>query len=705
MFYPPRTQGMRLVRVFLSVVVLTATGAIAAGQEGGATNPGAPPPTKKTQDAEGILNLDIEQLAKTPVVAPSTPLSMDAPVTSVTKEQSTVGHSSAAVFVITNEMIRRSGVTSIPEALRMAPGMEVAHLDANTWAISCRGFDGRFANKLLVLIDGRTLYNPITSGVQWDRVDYLLEDVDRIEVIRGPGGTLWGANAVNGVINIITKDAKNTQGAYVTAGGGTQERLLDGFRYGGQVGEDLSYRIYGKHFERGPAVDPTDGDPDDAWRQGRFGFRVDWNPNREKTDTVTVQGDHLVGESETTDLMAIPSPPFGRYVSGNTRNTGENVLVRWRHVYDEDSDWTVQTYYDGSTFGEPLLSTVEKAYDVDFQYRFRAAERHLITCGASFRSVYTQAVGANYFALHYTPLVVTLNTPDQFVQDEITLSEDLLTMTIGCKLEENPFTGLEYQPSARLLWTPDRRHSAWGAVSRAVRTPSLSDEDVAATLPTRVQGMIPRVYGSHSLSSEAAVAYELGYRTQATERFSWDIATFYNVYDHLLNPLLGRPFLEINPPPPHAILPAAYANIASGDTYGVELASNWSISDRWRLYAQYAYLQVTRVGANLDLSGGADPHNQIYLRSSWDLRPDMDFDLMARWVDYLPGISPSTFVPGYISMDLRLGWRPKKHWEVAVVGQNLLQSSHLEFAQRIDGLNTPATEVPRGVYGTVTWRY
>ena len=285
-------------------------------------------------------------------------------------------------------MIRRSGATCIPEALRMAPGMEVAQMNSNAWAISCRGFNQPYSGKLLVLIDGRAVYDPDMAGVFWNVQDVLLEDVERIEVIRGPGGTLWGANAVNGVINVITKRANDTQGVYAQAGGGTHEKDFEAFRYGGTIGEDLDYRIYGKHFERGPNPDPSPP-MDDSWRQGRFGFRADWEPDRDKTNTLTVQGDHYVG---TTDNSIIPSDP-----ALPEHLTGDNLLMRWRHVHDEDSDWVLQAYYDNYTRLDAWQSEIDKTFDVDFQYRFRLADRHKITCGGGFRNVDSYYPGGDSF--------------------------------------------------------------------------------------------------------------------------------------------------------------------------------------------------------------------------------------------------------------------------------------------------------------------
>jgi len=640
-----------------------------------------------------LLDLDVAQLAQIPVVVPSTaPLSMDAPVTSVTKEQSTLAHSAAAVFVITNEMIRRSGATNIPDALRMAPGLEVARQNTDTWAITARGFNSTLANKLLVLIDGRSVYNPEFSGVYWNMQDVLLEDVDRIEVIRGPGGTLWGANAVNGVINIITKRAKDSQGAYVSAGGGTYDRSLDGVRYGGRSG-DVYWRVYGKYFDRGPGVDP-EPPGSDAWHQERFGFRTDWEPDGGKTDVLTVQGDHFDGA--TGNGVILTDPAFGEL------QCGEDLLARWRHVVDEDRDWTVQMYYDRfSRLAAPLQTETAKTFDIDFQYRFPLGQRQSITVGAGFRDVESYVSGGDPFTSYFSAPSFTTNYTNQFVQDEIVLAPERWTFTLGCKLEQNPYTGLEYQPTARLLWTPDKTQSLWGAISRAVRTPSRAEEQVTATLPPAFPGVYPRDFGSNSLISEDLIAYEVGYRQQVNERFAWDVATFYNVYEHLTGAIYGMPFPEFSPPPPHMIVPLVEANGASAETYGIELATSLSVSQRWRIYAQYTFFEMHMHPGMLSVYEGTDPVNQVYLRSSWDFRENWEFDLMARYVDCLPGID----VPSYLSMDLRLAWRPRTHWELAVVGQNLLQSQHQEFIGNTTGVPGMETEIPRAVYGTATLRF
>lgn len=658
---------------------------------------------KRASDLEKLLDLPVEQLSKTPVATTTTAFpTMETPVTSVTKEASTIGRSAAAVFVITNEMIRRSGATCIPEALRMAPGLDVAQVNSNSWAISSRGFNSLIANKLLVLIDGRTVYTPVSAGVYWDVQDVLLEDVDRIEVIRGPGGTLWGANAVNGVINIITKKSQDTQGAFVTAGGGTVKRSNEAARYGGRIGEDGYYRVYGKYFDQGPFYDP-DQPANDAWNQGRFGFRTDWNLDRDNSNTLTIQGDHYIGQSGLTADITSTVQPYRRELVGVIQNSGQNVLMRYRHVEDEDSDWTLQTYYDQYNRIAFIQTEIVKTGDVDLQYRFRLSDQHSITCGAGYRCIHSDCPDSYPFTKSLVPPESSLYLASEFVQDEITLAPDRWSLILGCKLEQYTLADFEYQPTARLLYTPDNKHSLWGAVSRAVRTPAIYNRDLFLTQPPGPDGVFPRLLGNAAFQSEVLYAYELGYREQTTERFSWDIATFYNVYHDLQTvSVTGPPRSESTPGPPHMIIPLTFTNQAFADAYGVELATNWSVSDTWRLSPEYTFLQVLSHGVAEGEGGNGDsPRHQFGLRSSWDLRKDMDLDLTMRYVDCLSGLD----VPSYITMDLRMAWRPRKHLELAVVGQNLLQAHHYEFGRIIPIQGYEVTEVPCGVYGTVAWRY
>jgi iron complex outermembrane recepter protein len=698
-----RHSARRRMWIFLVLAIAMQPLSGRAQETAPAPQPSATAPGK-SGDLEKLLDMPLDQLAKTPVTAASAPgplPSMDTPVTSVNKEAGTIGRSAAAVFVITNEMIRRSGATCIPEALRMAPGLEVARVNSNTWAITARGFNNAFANKLLVLIDGRTVYVSAFSGVYWDCEDVLLEDVDRIEVIRGPGGTLWGANAVNGVINIITKSAKDTKGSYISGGGGTYERSMGAARYGGDISDDCQYRVYAKYNDRGPFYN-ADGQPDlDPWTHGQAGFRSDWNMNQAKTDTLTFQGDHYVGNSGmSAGLCRLAPEPFQQTLYGTAYNTGDNVLGRWRHQFDDESDLSVQTYFDNFERTTFLNSTYIKTWDIELQYRFPLNDWHQITCGAGYRHIDDELPTNNAFTLGVIPVARTTYISNQFIQDEITLSPDLLQLILGCKLEQNSYTYFEYQPSIRALYTPDKKHTLWGAVSRAVHTPSRVDENLFATSEVDF-GTGPtflRSIGNPDELSETLMAYEVGWREQMTDKFSYDLATFYNSYDSLRT--LDNTGFSPGPP---TFFYYQFGNAASAQSYGVELATTYKASERWNLYVQYTYLQMHVYDDPGDLlqGDGNSPCNQVYLRSSWNVAENVDFDLMGRYVDRLVGLG----VPSYIEMDLRLAWRPKKHLELAVIGQNLLQTYHYEFGRTTETFNSILDQTPRGVYGTVAWRY
>ncbi len=652
------------------------------------------------QQTERILDMDIEQLSRTDVVVPS----MDIEVTSVAKQESTVGRSPAAVFVISSQMISRSTANSIPELLRMVPGLEVARIDSSTWAITSRGFNAPFANKLLVLIDGRTVYTPLfLGGVQWDVQDLLLEDVQRIEVIRGPGGTLWGANAVNGVINVITKKAKDTQGILVTSSVGTEDLSTNGMRCGGQIDEGVYWRVYGKHLERGRGYD-VDGAADDG-RVGRGGFRLDWELDRHETDTLTVQGDYYGGEFGHSRAIPDPAAPFYRSVSDNDSVAGANVLARFTHVNDEDSDWTLQTYFDQTYRQSSYLQRELNTLDIDFQQRFPLGDCHAVIWGLGYRQS-SDDMPWPAFEVRFSPTSRTTDLFSAFLQDQITLIDDSLFLTLGTKLEENDYTGFEYQPSARLLWTPDRRRSAWAAISRAVHTPTRFEHDGMYTLGHRMTPVpfFVRVTGDRSLQSEELVAYELGFRTQATERFSWDVAAFYNVYENLVNGLtrLDLAYIEAG----NLIVPTLSANGLRGHTYGFELAGQYAVSDAWRLSASYGFRQMQLHTASGHETGferefeKKSPHNQARLYSSWDLSPEWQFDLGLRYVDELAARAPN-----YFTMDARLGFHPTKNFELAVVGQNLLDNHHMEFGDDAGANFTLSTAVQRAVFARATWRY
>ena len=636
---------------------------------------------------------------------------MNIEITSVSKKQQKVSDAAAAIFVITQEDIRRSGVTSIPEALRMAPGVEVAHISANQWAITIRGFNSLFANKLLVLIDGRSVYSPLYSGVFWDVQDTLLEDIERIEVIRGPGATLWGANAVNGVINIITKQARDTQGGLISAGGGTEERGFGEIRYGGKIGEETYYRAYAKYFDRDHAVDTFGQAAHDGWDALRGGFRVDSQLSLQ--DSITAQGDIYRTESGLTSSFASLRPPFTQTLNEEIHSVGGNILGRWRHTFSNSSDMVLQMYYDWTDHQELAIGERRDTFDIDFQHKFPLVEWQEIVWGLGYRFIRDDI--RNSFVVAFTPDHRTHHLFNAFVQDDLTLVKDRLRLTLGSKFEHNSYTGYEIQPNVRMLWTPGPRHSVWGAVSRAVRTPARADEDVRYNISVIPPGtminpsLLPvliAAFGNHYVESEKLIAYELGYRVQATNWLTVDIATFYNDYNHLRFADTGIPRLETSPGPLHLLVPTTLSNTLKATTYGLEMEIDWRALDWWRLQASYTYLKVkvpstaVMTSTFVEFGEGKNPRHQIGLRSWMDLRKDLEFNLNFRFVDKLPDLQ----VKSYVGLDAQLAWKPHKNLELSIVGQNLLDRSHTEYKSE-SLLLTPQIEVERGVYGRITWRF
>lgn len=640
---------------------------------------------------------DVGQLAKVNVVAPA----LEMEVTTVSRQKSTIGRSPAAVFVITNDMIRRSGVRSIPEALRLAPGVQVARLDANKWAISIRGFNGRFANKLLVQIDGRSVYTPLFAGVFWDVQDVLLEDIDRIEVIRGPGATVWGANAVNGVINIITKSTEDTQGSYFHAGAGTEERGFSAARYGGRLSDDATFRLYGKWFERDTGGAPNDNAHDD-WRQARGGFRVDWTPTC--VDRITLQGDYYDGSSGQRNFYAEPTmpPAFVRIQDDDFDVSGGNILARWTHELDAESDWSLQMYYDRTerALVQSPFSEDRDTFDIDFQYRVPLGIDHKLIMGAGYRITADSITNSPTIA--FNPRERSANLFSYFIQDEITLVDELLFLTGGSKFQHNDFTGFEMQPTVRLLWTPTERHSIWGAVSHAVRTPSRAEDDVMVTLLPQSQPPLPPpvfqiVSGDRSFESEELTAFELGYREQPTQEFSWDLAVFLHEYRNLTGATPGAPFGPGFPAMGPTFLPVNVANNGNGFTYGFEVASTYEVSDFWRVSGAYSFLRMDIDGGD---STGTSPRNQAYIVNSWDLTDDVQLDVIGRYVDNLSGAG----IPHYLTADVRLGWHLTPDLELTLAGRHLFDAEHPEFA--LDGFTgNVATQVEQEFYGMLTWRH
>jgi iron complex outermembrane receptor protein len=620
---------------------------------------------------------------------------LDIDVTSVSKYPEKLSAAAAAVAVLTQEDIHTSGFTSIPEALRLVPGLDVARVDSHTWAISSRGFNDIFADKLLVMIDGRTVYTPLFSGVFWEVQDTVLEDIDRIEVVRGPGATLWGANAVNGVINIITKSARDTQGLLISSGGGTEDRGFASIRYGVKLDDDAFLRVYAKYFDRDSSVLPNDTTAHDAWDMYRAGFRLDWKPTNQ--NSFTFQGDTYTGNQDENYLVPTTAFPFTGKIEATDTVSGGNLLGRWSHSFSADSQLTVQAYYDRTERDSPIFAEKRDTGDIDLQHRFSLGERQEVIWGLGFRATHDDVTNSLNVSLR--PDSRTLDLYSAFVQDEISIVPERFRLTLGSKFEHNDFTGFEIQPSARVLWTPGHSQTFWASVSRAVRTPSRAESDIVLNPapPVPLPPGLITIFGNPNMLSEELLAYEFGYRVQPIEQLRLDLTAFYNDYDHLRT---------LEPTTPGPVSPSKVANNLFGESYGTEISASVQVTKRWRLQSSYSYLDVQlhrKAGSHDTLTErtteGSSPHNQFFIRSLLDLGWNIEFDSTLRYVDVLP--APK--IPAYITLDLRLAWSPRKDLEFAIVGQNLLDDRHPEFAPTFIG--TQQTEVERSVYGTVVWRF
>ncbi|THI91965.1 MAG: TonB-dependent receptor [Nitrospira sp. CG24A] len=603
-------------------------------------------------------------------------------VTSVSKKSQPVSQTASAIFVITQEDIRRSGANSIPEALRMAPGLHVARIDSQKWSVTSRGFSGRFADDLLVLIDGRTVYSPLVAGVFWEVQDLPLEDIDRIEIIRGPGGTLWGANAVNGAVHIITKKAKETPGALVTVGGGTEERAFTTLRYGGTIGNSVSYRLYGKGFERDRTVS-ANGSHDD-WRMGRTGGRLDWDAGAQ--DSVTLQGDYYQGQAgQQTSFPTMIGPSFSTSAVEDLRMSGGNMLGRWKHTFGQQHDFTAQFYYDKTRRDELSFKEIRNTVDIDLQHRFPLPLGQDIVWGIGYRISGDHL--RNSESLSFDPAERRLRTFSMFLQDEIKLFQEKVRLTVGAKYLKNTFTGGLIQPNIRLLYNPSPDQTIWATVTRSNRIPSRFERDGRQTIAGTPTEFVD-LQGNPAAQSETLWGYELGYRAQLDSTLSFDTAVFYNRYKHSSGEQEISDSLE------------QIHTTVTTHTYGGELAGEWRMLSWWRLRPAFSYLHIRRSAPEgIEFESGEDPAHQASLRSLMNLTDTIEVDTTFRFVDRLPGIG----VSNYQNVDIRLGWRPSSGLEISLVGHNLLENRHAEFKPEF--ITTAASQIQRGVFGKVTWRF
>lgn len=641
--------------------------------------------------AESLEHLSIDEL-----------ISLD--ITSAQKKEEPVSSTAAAIFVITQQDIRRSGATTIPELLRMVPGVHVGRIENTSWAVGIRGFNGRFSNKLLVLIDGRSIYNPLFSGVDWEQHDIMLENIARIEVIRGPGSTVWGANAVNGVINVITKDSAETLGPLVSVLGGNEELFTGKMRYGGELGENSSYRLWGKQTFRDDSKisefgDPS-GDAGDSLRSSRAGFRLDNTPSNK--DTLRLSGDiGLRNFDETTNIDEALDPLFVP-VSDEIDHISGHLLGHWTHTISENSDLQFQVYWDSYEEDTAQLDFTRSALDFDFQHRFSPIENHDLVWGGNYRNQrYTDMTGSIFMTFDPPERRVDLYTA--FIQDEIELLPDELNLIVGSKFEDNATSGFEVMPNIRMAWTPKKNLTLWGAVSRSVRTPSLAEESARLLDDAFMAGETPTLFfinGDRDLDAENLMAYELGFRTQVRENLSLDVAVFFNDYSDIVNGVVDS-FNTVGPPPRQEI-DGIIVNKLDADTYGAELLVDWRPIERWRLIGSYSFLQANIIGDEIFRDAESEaPSHQGHIRSQLNVREDISFDLAYRIVDEVKVGRQAYKSDLYHELDARLAWKPTDAWEIAAVGQNLLHEDHTEWVEPYFARIPQKLE--RGFYAELTW--
>ncbi len=653
-------------------------------------------------------------------------MALDVEVTTLARKAQKISKSAAAIYVLKGKDIMRSGARSIPEALRYVPGLNVAKIDGHSWSVSARGFMGQFANKLLVMIDGRSVYTPLFGGVYWETLDVMMQDIDRIEIIRGPGSSLWGANAVNGIIHIITKKAQDTQGGLIYAGVGTYEKEFGGIRYGGQIGPESYYRGYFKYLNKDAMDEQPNHDAKDDFQSWSLGGRFDFAPTPDdkimfdfqmfntKQDQIRTEDryklnlDGFLGFTPivSTEQYFVDTPETVHFKGGH-------LLGKWTHEISDTSSFSLQSFYD-YTHRESIDAKWDQGiFDLDFQHAVEFTEQNNFLWGVGYRNIQIDVTNTKYQKLKDNHQ--SLNLYSAFLQDNIELIDDLLTFTIGSKIEFNEYTGFEFQPSARLTLTPTERHTIWTSVSRAVRTPTLIERDGwlllregqanpnAAPLPNGLPAP-PNITmdTNDSFKSEDVIAYEMGYRQQITDYLSADIAIFYNKYSNLRT--LNQTGTTIFP-----------RNDMKATVYGLEFATEYKAFDWWKLKAGYSYthIDVSRQKHNLymgteDTDETATPRHQAFLQSFMDLSDTVQFDLGFRYVSGIKGELGNAGlydwnIPAYFTMDARIGWQPVENLDISLIGKNLLDNHHPEYSSSFVPIQ--ATEVPRSVMLEVTYSF
>jgi iron complex outermembrane receptor protein len=622
-------------------------------------------------------------------------------VTTASKQPEEVWKTPAAVFVMTSDDIQRSSATTLPELLRMVPGVQVSRSQSDEWAVGIRGFTSGFSKDLLVLIDGRSVYTPLFEGVYWDVQDLPLEDIDRIEVIRGPAGAVWGENAVNGVINIITKHARDTHGTQASAlGGGTVDRFIGVAQEGWNFRNHWQARIYAKGFNRGPELTPGN-DPYDTWHEERGGFRADWQPNHR--DTLMVEGDIYQGEVGGQNTIGTFFPAGQMIVQGAQPVSGGNVVVRWDRILSAKSDFYLQAYFDRTNRDSLQFDETRNTFDLDFVDHIGLLPRQDIVFGGGLRESPSNLI-QTHATVNFTPNQLIDYIYSGFVQDRIEILPNRLAAILGTKIEDNNYSGVGLEPNARILWNPSAHQAVWGAVSRALRVPGRVDQDL--TLIGNLVSSPPifvTVLGNPNFKPEVMIGWEAGYRQLFTPKLYMDLSVFHNQYDDLES--YGEPIFTISfptQPYPYTSLNATFANGVKGVTDGLELAPDWKPFSWLDLRGTYSHLHMalhSKAGFNqaayVASYEGSSPDHIATVQALLALPYGIEIDPDYRYMSALPAQN----APAYQTADAHVAWKLKKHFRLAVDGRNLLQPSHREFL----GDNSNQVGIKREVYGGIAW--
>jgi iron complex outermembrane receptor protein len=640
----------------------------------------APPiRSQSQQNTDGLADKSLEEL-------------MNIKVTSASKKPENRSDAPAAIFVITGEDIIHGGFSSIPDALRMVPGLYVAQEDSHSWIVAARGFSGAFNDKMLVLLDGRLLYQPLFGGVYWDTVDPPLKDIDRIEIIRGPGGTLWGANAVNGVINIITKTAQNTEGTTVSASAGINEGYVASIRYGDEIGQNFAYRVYGQSRYGDPTADSSGSSQLNPWNLSQGGMRMDWDVSHK--DNLSIEGQGYSGRVDTSELIfSGPAAASAIQLEESNLLKGGDILGRWKHEFSDRSNTDLLAYCDWVDRVDILGGDVRNTCDLEVQHDLTISPRHSIIWGGNVLT--TADTPSHTFEISYVPAMSRNTTIAAFGQYEVSVVPNKLRIIGGAKIEHNPYTGFQIQPQLRGVWTPDKANTLWGAVSRAVSDPTELGSDTDLKVSETAGGPLPvfaAITGNQALDSEVIRAYELGYRYRLNEIFSFDLSAFYNDYGGLINP--GPPGTPVVFPT-YIEVPLPEINSGNGETHGLELFAEVKPASRWSLSAAVTEL---RGAATPGFQGIDTPHHMLNVQSRFNLSRHFEFNSSYYYDDAILDLG----VPVVNRADIGFSARKIAGFTFSIWGRNLQSARHLENTSSEPYF--PAGEIRRAIVFKMMWQ-